>query len=190
MGFLSDIEKLWVIQKSASRLSLPENTDSVYTLLDAIKDHRGLYGNEPVKSQFSIFSMFGDDQEENNLAQIQREAYYSYIQKKALKASSSSIVFEHSFMKAVYAGFTDYRKSECQIVYQLPLLILVIMMAHNCGITDADAIASYYRKHCLEFYIQLGGVPPLTNRLRASTIRTVMILPDKVELEKFFLEYF
>lgn len=63
MGFLSDIEKLWVIQKSASRLSLPENNDSVYTLLDAIKDHRELYGNEPVKSQFSIFSMFGDDEE-------------------------------------------------------------------------------------------------------------------------------
>lgn len=36
MGFLSDIEKSGVIQKSASRLSLPENTDSVYTLLDAI----------------------------------------------------------------------------------------------------------------------------------------------------------
>jgi hypothetical protein len=65
------------------------------------------------------------------------------------------------------------------------------MMVHNCGITDADAIASYYRKHCLEFYILLGEVPPLTNRLSASTIRTVMMLPDKDELEKFFFwEYF
>lgn len=64
------------------------------------------------------------------------------------------------------------------------------MMEHNCGITDADAIASYYRKHCLEFYILLGEVPSLTNRLSASTIRTVMMLPDKDELEKFFLEYF
>lgn len=94
-------------------------------------------------------------------------------------------------MKALYTGFTDYRKSECQIVYPLTLLIPVIMMAHNCGITDADAIASYYRKHCLEFYILLGEVPPLTNRLSASTIRTVMMLPDKDELEKFFFwEYF
>lgn len=132
----------------------------------------------------------GDDEVEDNLAQIQREAYYSYIRMKALNASSSSIVFTYSFMKAVYTGFTDYRKSECQIVYPLPLLILVIMMELNCGITDADAILSHYRKHCLEFYILLGDVPPLTNRLSASTIRTVMMLLDKDELEKFFLEYF
>ena len=72
MGFLSDIEKSVVIQKSASRLSLPENTDSVYTLEDAIKDHRELYGNVPVNSQLSVFSMFGDDEDEDNLAQIQR----------------------------------------------------------------------------------------------------------------------
>lgn len=122
MDFLSDIEKSGVIQKSASRLSRPENTDSVYTLLDAIKDHRELYGNVPVNSQLSVFSMFGDDEEEDNLAQIQRKAYYSYIRKKALKSSSSSIVFAYSFMKAVYIGFTDYSKSECQIVYPLPLL--------------------------------------------------------------------
>jgi hypothetical protein len=51
--------------------------------------------------------MFGDDEEEDNLAQIQREFYCSYIKKKALKASSSSIVFAYSFMKAVYTGFTD-----------------------------------------------------------------------------------
>lgn len=68
--------------------------------------------------------------------------------------------------------------------------LLVIMMEHYCGITDADAIASYYRKHCLEFYILLGEVPSLTNRLSDSTIRTVMMLLDKDELEKFFLEYF
>lgn len=122
MGFLSDIEKSGVIQKSASRLSLPENKDSV-NILDAIKDHRELYGNVPVNSQLAVFSMFeGYDEEEDNLAQIQRKAYYSYIRKKALKSSSSSIVFAYSFMKAVYTGFTDYRKSECQIVYPLPLL--------------------------------------------------------------------
>lgn len=63
-------------------------------------------------------------------------------------------------------------------------------MEHYCGITGADAIASYYRKHCLEFYILLGEVTSLTNRLSDSTIRTVMMLLDKDELEKFFLEYF
>ena len=61
-----------MIQNSASRLFLPENTDSVYTLLDAIKDHRELYGNVPVNSQLSDFSMFGDDEDEDNLAKIQR----------------------------------------------------------------------------------------------------------------------
>lgn len=80
MWVLSDIEKSGVIQKSASRLSLPENKDSVYTLEDAIKDHRELYGNVPINSQLAVFSMFvGYDEEEDNLAQIQREAYYSYI---------------------------------------------------------------------------------------------------------------
>ena len=61
-----------MIQKSASRLSLPKIKDSVYTLEDAIKDHRELYGNVPVNSQLSVFSMFGDDEDEDNLAQIQR----------------------------------------------------------------------------------------------------------------------
>lgn len=192
MGFLSEIKKSGVIEKSLSRLSLPGSSDNAdYTIEDAINDHAKLFPVNTFEHHVTIFEQMDvEDDRNDGYEEIQREAYYNFIRRKAKKAASSSTVFVYSFMREVYQTFTDYRKTEAQIVYPLPLLIMVIMMAHNCGFTDAKDIVSYYRKHCLEFFILMPDVPPLTNQLSSSTVRTVMMLLSREALNAFFTEHF